>query len=98
MSLKETTGDWLEAVQKRTTKQKNPPNDEVQNYCCVHGAKGRWTFRGSQVPKPQVQLKDTAKSLPREKTLPLAWKNKDLRFYLREIFFPLLYTFFSSRK
>lgn len=42
--------------------------------CYAHGAKGRWTFRGSQVPKPQVQVKDTAKSLPREKTLSLAWK------------------------
>lgn len=94
MSLKETTGDWLEAVQKI----KNPLDDDLQSCCCARGAKGRWTFKGSQVPKPQGCLKGTAKSLTREKTLPFVWKNKDLRFYLREIFFPLLYTFFSSRK
>lgn len=33
-------------------------------------------------------------SLARERTLPLAWKNRDLRFYLREIFFHFYIHFF----
>lgn len=33
-------------------------------------------------------------SLARERTFPLAWKNRDLRFYLREIFFHFYIHFF----
>lgn len=67
------------------------------------GGRGTCRESGPQAPEfsegrsTSITSKDTVMSLAREDTA-LSSKNKDISFYLREIFFLFLYTFFSSRK
>lgn len=63
------------------------------------------SLQGVRSPGPRVYLvkggphllPQRTQSLARE-DIALSSKNKDISFYLREIFFLFLYTFFSSRK
>lgn len=60
--------------------------------------------QGVRFPNPSLVkgglhlLPQRAQSCPCSEDTILSSENKDVSFYLREIFFHFLYTFFSSRK